>query len=498
MSSLLKKILEDSVARIFTLIFFGLLLFAFLFVLFGYNYTNAIQQDNELEKLSAIARTTQVNINGDEVDYLLKKYQEEDDISQNQTDSIYNNISSYLRSIKKANNIESDIYILTQIGDSLYFVVTSSITPYYLHTYQQAPKEIFRNWSIGGNCPKYKDENGTWLSSFAPITNTKGICTSIIMIDLNFENFLLISKRRFYIFLFITLAILVVIGFILLIQIKKILKRETELKNELLENKNLLEIINKETESSIYYAKQIQNSVLPKPKSLSYCFDESFIINKPLNIVGGDFWFHAQVKDKAIVIMADCTGHGVPGAFMSLIGFNIIYDIVKNREIVKAAEILKLLNKGIIEILSEEGEITKLRDGMDVSCVVVDKEKQEIEYSGAYRPLVLISNKTKEINEIKGQRFSLGHSFEGIKKEFKSITIKYATNDVFYLFSDGVTDQFGGDRNKKMGSKRFNNYLLEMSDKSLNSQKKELVKKIALWQGNEIQIDDILVLGFKL
>jgi len=145
------------------------------------------------------------------------------------------------------------------------------------------------------------------------------------------------SKQRLYLFLAASLALLTLIGFILLVQIKKILDRESTLKNELLRNKNLLETRNKETVSSIYYAKQIQNSVLPKPKRLKLCFDQSFVINKPLNIVGGDFWFYERINNKTIVIMADCTGHGVPSAFMSLIGYNIIYDIVKNKKVTDAS-----------------------------------------------------------------------------------------------------------------------------------------------------------------
>ena len=337
MTTLLKNILKDSVGRIFALIFLGLLLFALLLVLFGYRYTNTLQQSNELEKLQMIALTAQINLNGDEIDYLLKQYPKKDEIQINQQDAIYKKISNYLLDVKMANDLSSDISILTQKGDSLYYVISSARSPSYLHNYQQAPKEIFRNWSIGGNCPKYKDEKGIWLNAFAPIRNARGLVTSIILVDLNFDVFMQRSKQRLYLFLAASLALLTLIGFILLVQIKKILDRESTLKNELLRNKNLLETRNKETVSSIYYAKQIQNSVLPKPKRLKLCFDQSFVINKPLNIVGGDFWFYERINNKTIVIMADCTGHGVPSAFMSLIGYNIIYDIVKNKKVTDAS-----------------------------------------------------------------------------------------------------------------------------------------------------------------
>jgi len=252
----------------------------------------------------------------------------------------------------------------------------------------------------------------------------------------------------------------------------------------------------KEITDSIHYARRIQQAVLPSPKFLSHLIKENyFILNKPRDIVSGDYYWLAEKDKKVIIAAADCTGHGVPGAFMSIIGFELLRKITDDQGIENADQILDELNKGIAITFGKDNSNIRLKDGMDLALCVIDKEKKELEFAGAFRPMYFIRD--NKIEEIRGDRFSVGLLAESEGIEITKTTIKLEKNDVFYLFSDGYADQFGGPEGKKFKYRRFRHLLLTIHKLPMDQQKIILEKSFDEWIGNFEQVDDILIVGLR-
>ena len=269
-------------------------------------------------------------------------------------------------------------------------------------------------------------------------------------------------------------------------------KEEIESQRDKLAGQNdEIQKINKDITSSIEYAKRIQTAMLPLESNIQAHLEDYFILFKPRDIVSGDFYWFTHKNDKTFIAAVDCTGHGVPGAFMSMIGAEILTTIVNNKEVYDAAEILFLLNKYIRTALKQDA--TENQDGMDMALCVIDKKNETVEFSGAKNPLFVIQD--GELTKIKGSRQSIGGYQFG---EFEKHTVKYTTPSWFYIFSDGYADQFGGENQSKFMIKHFKKILMNNYQKSMKEQNEILDKAISNWMISTRQTDDILVIGFKL
>jgi phosphoserine phosphatase RsbU/P len=247
---------------------------------------------------------------------------------------------------------------------------------------------------------------------------------------------------------------------------------------------------------SIFYARRIQNAILPSFNQIGERLKDYFILYLPKDIVSGDFYWVHEVDGLFMIAAVDCTGHGVPGAFMSIVGHNQLNHAVNVKDARTANTIMNELNMGVITTLNENKCDESIKDGMDMSLCVFDFEAKKLQFSGANNPLVLIRN--KELTKYKGDRFPIG-AFDGIKpQQFKNNEIDIIEGDSLYLFSDGYPDQFGGPDNKKFMFRRFVELLLEVNDMSMDEQKELLKKRLDEWRGEEEQVDDILVIGIKI
>ncbi len=272
-------------------------------------------------------------------------------------------------------------------------------------------------------------------------------------------------------------------------------KEEIEAKNEILSQQNE-EIIQKNNSitASINYAKRIQEAMLPLKEKISAGLPENFILFKPRDIVSGDFYWYAEQDGKIIYTAVDCTGHGVPGALMSMIGSEILTSIVKTNGITKADVILEKMNDYVITALKQEKEGLS-QDGMDMALCVIDKENKTVEFAGAKNPLIYITN--GELKQIKASRSGIG-GYQQESKNFKAELIHYESPSWFYIFSDGFQDQFGGPKNRKFMIKRLKNLLLDIHYKPMDEQYRILNEVIEKWMENTAQTDDIILIGFKL
>lgn len=279
-------------------------------------------------------------------------------------------------------------------------------------------------------------------------------------------------------------------------------KIEQQNKNIEVKNQNLEEAyqiienyIGKITDS-IRYAEQIQKSIFPDMLQLRSIFQETFTFYKPKDIVSGDFYWYTVKEEKIFIALADCTGHGVPGAFMSIIGIDLLNQVVKQQDCNEPDKILFLLNKELREKLNNGKEELILKDSMDIALCVINKNTREVSFSGALIPLFIVND--GEVSEIKPNYTSLGISNRIFNKEFRVHKFKLNPESWLYLSTDGYIDQFGGENYKKFMRTRFLELILKINTLPADLQRKETEKQFESWMGKNEQLDDVLVWGIKL
>jgi serine phosphatase RsbU (regulator of sigma subunit) len=253
---------------------------------------------------------------------------------------------------------------------------------------------------------------------------------------------------------------------------------------------------NRHIEDSIRYAKRIQNAILPPDQYVRRLFKDYFILYMPKDIVSGDFYWVSHSDNKAFIAAVDCTGHGVPGAFMSIVGHDRLNYAVNVEEARQPAAILNSLNKGVTETLRQTRTELSVKDGMDIALLSIDFDSNKLEYAGAFNPLYLVRD--NDLQQIPADKFPIGAFVGEELNKFTNHEIKVQTDDVLYVFSDGYADQFGGPKNKKFMTKRFRELLLEIHGMPLKKQKETLGQKIHDWMGENIQVDDILIIGVRI
>lgn len=280
---------------------------------------------------------------------------------------------------------------------------------------------------------------------------------------------------------------------------EKVRQRTVEVvkqKEEIDKQKEQIEEYFVQVTDSIKYAQKIQEAILPPESYVRRLLPDSFILYRPKDIVSGDFYWMGEANNKVFFAAVDCTGHGVPGAFMSIVGYNQLKQAIITTGGSNPAQILDHLNQGVSETLHQKDINSTSKDGMDIAICSLNKDTLELEYAGAFNPLYLLRN--GEIIQTKGDKFPIGSFLDGETPSFTNNKIQLVPGDQIYIFSDGFADQFGGPRGKKFMYKRFRELLLSNSGKDLSEQKDVLKESLFKWMKNEEQVDDILVMGIKV
>ena len=300
------------------------------------------------------------------------------------------------------------------------------------------------------------------------------------------------ENRRY--FLYLSIGALILIGIFIFFgywrkkkanTIISLQKAEVEIQKVILAEKN------KKIVDSITYAKRIQAAVLPPLKLLSECLNDSFVLYKPKDLVAGDFYWLEQKAGKTLFAVADCTGHGVPGAIVSVICNNGLNRSVREHNLSVPGEILDKTREIVIEEFQKSEEVIK--DGMDIA--ICSLEGNQLKFAGAFNPLWLIRNATNEIIEFKGNKQPIGRYDKKVPFDTKSLELQ--PGDTIYIFSDGFADQFGGEKGKKIKPSGFKKFLLDNADKSMKEQQVLLNEAFESWKGEMEQIDDVCVMGFR-
>ena len=293
----------------------------------------------------------------------------------------------------------------------------------------------------------------------------------------------------------IALSIVVILVIAVVVILNRSIKQKKK-SNELLASQNdLLERQKEAITDSIRYASLIQKSTLPTKEYSDYVLSEHFIYYKPRDIVSGDFYWIDYTEDRTIIAVADCTGHGVPGAIVSMLGISALNKITSRMKEPKADEILNELRNEIIHQLNPVGSANIRRDGMDIALVVIPAQTHEMEYAGAYNPLFIVRD--GQLIEKKADKMPIG-LYVNQNKSFTAHRFDYLPGDTLYLFSDGYVDQFGGTDGSKFKMKNFKDLLIKINSYPLEEQARILDQTHLEWKGTYDQVDDILVIGIKL
>lgn len=521
-----------------------------------YNDKVEILREEKLTFLKAIVSTAATQFDGDTHQAVIEKYTKKDDIVKNNQDSDYKILHNLLLDLYNKNELKSPIYTMiknpgakiSKLENSFSLIITSDKEPYFRHPYTP-PKEVFEQYGKVGSYGPYKDEHGEWLSAFAPIKNKNGKVVAMIQADMNLmvfekEIFDRVIKR-----LVISVVVLIVILIIVFVFVNKITKsmvglqrqvvsfnNELESKNDLLKeqeeelrqnneelhqfadqlseinremerrNKEItrqhealkqkdeqLEMQHTELKDSIAYALRIQRSILPLDAIVKEYMPENFIFYRPKDVVSGDFYWINKVEDKIFIAAIDCTGHGVPGAFMSVIGYTQLNHIILERNVFDPGKILKLLDEAVRRSLKQDSG--ESNDGMDMSLICLDYNEGTLKFAGAHNNMYQSQN--GELLTYKANRFPVGGS-QFTDKKFETHTVQLKSGDFYYIFTDGFPDQFGGDNNKKYKRKTLLRLLQENEEKHFDEMDKILVEEFLMWKNTNEQTDDILVIGIKI
>jgi len=268
------------------------------------------------------------------------------------------------------------------------------------------------------------------------------------------------------------------------------------LKNvDLKEAYDIIEEKNHDITASINYASRIQRAILPSFKEIQGLDENIFVLYLPKDIVSGDFYWFSTVGDKLIIIAADCTGHGVPGALMSMLGISFLEEIINTNKITDPGLILDNLSREVVRALRQKGSFTDTKDGMDISICVVDKNANKLQFAGAYNNLYLVRKGV--LNEYTADKLPIGYN-EDPDKKFTTQLIDTQPEDLIYMYSDGYADQFGGANHKKFKYTTLKEKIIEIQNLPLREQRNRLERTFLEWKGKEDQTDDVMVIGYRL
>ena len=308
--------------------------------------------------------------------------------------------------------------------------------------------------------------------------------------------------------IYFSFAVILLITLILIVifrnnRIKEKANKTLEEKKQIIEDYShtlekqhaLLEKKTREVTDSIKYAERIQGAILPPEQKWNHILPNSFIFYQPKDILSGDFYWIAEIDSHVFIAAADCTGHGVPGALISIVNFNLLNKAVLEKGLINPNEILDTVNIWLTETLNQKDSESRIKDGMDISLISIDKSSKECVFTGANNPLYLFSN--NELNEFKGDKFPVGGYIHDEINNFVNHKIQLKQGDTLYLFSDGYADQFGGEKGKKYKYKPFKEALSKAKDLPINQQKAFLNETHLSWKGDLEQTDDILIIGIQ-
>jgi serine phosphatase RsbU (regulator of sigma subunit) len=495
------------------IIYVMIVLVSLFFILFGYYNQLSVQESRQYDKLKAIVSSIAINIDGDDHVELMNRYTSKEELKDVNQDSIYFEINSLIQTAVDLNDLNSAMYTLVYSNekDVFEYGVRSDNYIDFKNEYKKYPKILKKKMDVGGTIPMYESENGIWLSAFHPIKNSKGETVAVLEADIDFSEFKSTVNSTYMRQALIAVLVVLLIAFLLLPSSRKVLRDDDLKKKRFMQQKLIIEQSHREIKDSINYAKRIQSAILPPSKTIKQYLENSFVIYRPKDVVAGDFYWLESLKDpktsRELILVAscDCTGHGVPGAMVSVICNNALNRSVREYKLSNSGQILNKTRKVVIEEFEKSDD--DVQDGMDISLAVLDfdgeNNKVNLMWSGANNPLWILRKGDNEITEIKPDKQPIG-KYDKLN-DFTTHEIELEKDDIIYLITDGYQDQFGGETEeeklnggKKYKPARFKDLLFSIRNEPMETQKELINKAFNDWKGNLDQVDDVCIIGIRL
>ncbi len=494
MSSLVSRILENLATRLMFIIYLLFIVVTIFFIGIGYYHELALQEDRQYDKLKGIVSSLAISIDGNAHSLMISKYYSKNKKDRVVADSIYRELNKILSSAKNETGLQSPLYTLVwnEKDDKFYYGVRSDDFFDVNNEYSQVPELLKQNYQTGGTIPSYETENGTWISAFHPIKTSEGKVVALLEADIKFSVFKSLVNKQYLKRVMVSMIVIVAIFLIFIRYTRKILKEEIQKKKQLSDQKRIIEFKNKDIMDSMHYALKIQNKILPPKKRFEDNFSDFFIMYQSKDIVAGDFYWMEEINGEVYIAVADCTGHGVPGAILSIICANILDKVICQMKLKDPGHILDKVREMVISYLTK-GDFA-MNDGMDIALCRINIESKQMLYAGAYNPIYILRNNQLIVSKPNKQPVG---KFDYLKK-FESSHFSLHENDIIYLFSDGFADQFGGPLNKKFKIRNFREMVLEISSLELDQQKIHIESVFNDWKGDQEQIDDVCVIGVQI
>ena len=475
--------------RIFAVVYGGLIVLS-AYLIF-HNYSSQVEQaeSSVLKRLHGLAYNLTEQIDNAELEALYKRFPLEGDTAGVAQDSVLKQVAQILKMTKVSNDLKTPIYTLTLDTAANHFVmgVTSDGSSSYGWQYKTPPSELYDVYLEGGMIPQFTDDHGIWLSAVYPLRTNDEKVYAVIEVDYPFTEFMAEARNGLIYSILISLGVMLLIGGAIYPLLKKVLDSEAKAKEDLEDSLDKIS-------QSINYAQRIQDAIVANTDILKKDFPDSFVMYRPRDTVSGDFPWYVSKDGYAYFAAVDCTGHGVPGAFMSLVGYFLLSKIVNEMDISDTGKILDVLHLEIIQALNQETD-AEVQDGMDMSICRVDPKNMEIQFSGAANPMYHLHG--EDLTEYKADIYSIGGIGYKKRRDYRTKTFSYNKGDVIAMFSDGICDQFS-ETGKKFGYKPIKDHLIKHSDGSMDKLESEFAEQMKTFMGQEPQLDDMLFLGIRL
>ncbi|MCB0765377.1 MAG: PP2C family protein-serine/threonine phosphatase [Flavobacteriales bacterium] len=446
----------------------------------------------EMEKgttrLNGITAGLAAQLNADHVQLVLDRYDGRGMLIKNTQDAWYYVLSDQLRKAAEHNGISGPIRVLTydSLKQELQIAVSSTQVPEFRMPCTDAAPVITRTYGHTGHAEVRIGEEETLLSH-AALRNASGALVGTVVATMPVNEVLGGATSAMWRNIGVALLLFAIVGAGLITAIRRWLERAERASRDLQQRHAGIA-------DSIAYAGKIQRALVPSPEVYNELFESSFVIDRPKDMVSGDFhWYQRIDEDTCFVAAADCTGHGLPGAMLAAIGCSLLNEIVPRQSNSDPAELLGQLNTRLITTLHQQGVARGAGDGMDVALCRIDRKAREILFAGAFRPLFWLHE--GQLTVINGDRKPIGGSQHELDRRFTVHRLAYSPGDRIYLFSDGYVDQFGGPERKRFMSARLQDLLGGSRALTMGEQAELLERAFTEWKGSEEQVDDVCVLG---
>lgn len=449
--------------------------------------TVAATRGSALVRLSDATALVAAQINGDHVELLLRKYPEQGLLIKHTQDAWYYVMHDQLRRTTERLGLERPLRIvaLDPVSNPTLLVATAETTP-ELRAPFPGNADAFRN-ALSNEQYTIDDRANNELLAFDVVRNGGGTAVALVIGSLSADEAGAAADATLWKRIGIAALLYGLAGFVLFGSVGRWLKRDEDLHDALRKK-------HEHVSDSIAYAAKIQRALVPRPEVYTELFDGSFVIDRPKDVVSGDFhWYHKVDEHTCYVAAADCTGHGLPGAMMAAIGCSLLNEVVPRNTHLDPAELLSMLNSRLMTTLHQHGQKRGAGDGMDLGLCRIDRSRQEILFAGAHRPLYWLHN--GRISVINGDRKPIGGAHQETERRYTVHRLAYDRGDRIYLFSDGYVDQFGGPERKRFMSGRLQQMLHDNQHVPMAEQAVLLEAAFTAWQGAEEQVDDVCMLG---